>query len=117
MTTPSVEQVFVSNQTNLVNKLLELDDELIHNVYNHREYYTWKNGYCEIIEEEYDEEIHGECDFNYIEIYQWLLVSPYYKDKVKEMGCPYLEYKGQMWAGQTFGGLSWENSGYWKIFE
>lgn len=111
MTKLSVEQVFLTNQTDLVYEILHvaLDCDM-DDIKNHGKTFLDENG------EEVDED-DDYYDVEYDDIYQWLLVSTYYKDKVKEMGCPYLEYKGQMWAGQTFGGSSWENSGYWKVFE
>ena len=90
-----VEQVFISNQTNLVNKILKLDDELWFNV-------VWRDE-----DEEEDRDV-----------YLWWLVKPEYQDNIKNLSnfC-YLEYEGEMWMGQTWYGTGIENTDEWKQFE
>ena len=110
---PIPEQVFLKNQTEIINVLLEAELITIDEIINLVDYYIDEEG--QEIEnytdgDEYD-------DVVYHDPYMWLLVNEHYVELVKKMDLPMIDYKGSLFIGQTHGGICWTQTSYWKVFD
>ena len=106
------DQVFLKNQTEIVDVLLEAELITIEDIINIVDYYVDEEG--QEIENYTDGDDYD--DVVYHDPYMWLLVNETYIEQVKKMDLPMIEYKGSLFLGQIHGGASWEHSGYWGFF-
>jgi len=100
-----VEKVFIHYQTELIERLL--DNDFIDLDYSD---IVW-DSYNDLMVE--PEELADEY-YEDPAIYDWMLVSQWYRDVVEKIGLPYIQYKGDMWVGIVFGNVAIENTCYWE---